>query len=329
MRRREFITLLGGAATTWPLAARAQQRERLRRVAILVPIAADTPGAQAFYTAFLKAFEQLGWTDGRNVQIEVRWAGGDEAEARKYAEELVALTPDVILVTGSTGAELMLKATRTIPIVFAIVPDPVGSGFVERLSRPGGNATGFMMFEYNLCGKWLELLKEIAPSVTHAAVLRDPRFVAGIGQFAVIQAVAPSVGIEVSPIDLREPAQIEHAIATFAQSPNGGIIQTASGIGAVNVNLVIAAAARYKLPAVYVQRPFVAAGGLISYGANYADEMRRAAGYVDRILRGEKSADLPVQAPNKYELVINLKTAKALGLTVPPSLLARADEVIE
>jgi len=329
MRRREFITLLGGAATTWPLAARAQQRERLRRVAILVPIAADTPGAQAFYTAFLKAFEQLGWTDGRNVQIEVRWAGGDEAEARKYAEELVALTPDVILVTGSTGAELMLKATRTIPIVFAIVPDPVGSGFVERLSRPGGNATGFMQFEYNLCGKWLELLKEIAPSVTHAAVLRDPRFVAGIGQFAVIQAVAPSVGIEVSPIDLREPAQIEHAIATFAQSPNGGIIQTASGIGAVNVNLVIAAAARYKLPAVYVQRPFVAAGGLISYGANYADEMRRAAGYVDRILRGEKSADLPVQAPNKYELVINLKTAKALGLTVPPSLLARADEVIE
>src|SRR3974390_2386317 len=287
MRRREFITLIGSTVATWPLAVRAQQRERLRRVAILVAIAADTPGAQAFYTGFLKAFEQLGWTDGRNVQIEVRWAGGDEAEARKYAEELVALTPDVILVTGSTGAELMLKATRTIPIVFAIVPDPVGSGFVERLSRPGGNATGFMQFEYNLCGKWLELLKEIAPSVTHAAVLRDPRFVAGIGQFAVIQAVATSVGIEVSPIDLREPAQIEHAIATFAQSPNGGIIQTASGIGAVNVNLVIAAAARYKLPAVYVQRPFVAAGGLISYGANYADEIRRAAAYVDRSFTGE------------------------------------------
>jgi len=329
MRRREFITLLGGAATTWPLAARAQQRERLRRVAILVPIAADTPGAQAFYTAFLKAFEQLGWTDGRNVQIEVRWAGGDEAEARKYAEELVALAPDVILVTGGTGLEVMLKATRTIPIVFVVVPDPVGSGFVERLSRPGGNATGFMMFGYNLCGKWLELLKEIAPSVTHAAVLRDPRFVAGIGQFAVIQAVAPSVGIEVSPIDLREPAQIEHAIATFAQSPNGGLILAASGIGAANVNLVVAAAARYKLPAVYVQRAFVAAGGLISYGPNFADEMRRAAGYVDRILRGEKPADLPVQAPNKYELVINLKTAKTLGLAVPPSLLARADEVIE
>jgi len=328
MRRREFIKVIAGSAA-WPLAARAQQRERLRRVAILVPIAADTPGAQAMYTAFLKAFEQLGWTDGRNVQIEVRWAGGDEAEARKYAEELVALAPDVILATGSTGLEVMLKATRTIPIVFAVVPDPVGSGFVERLSRPGGNATGFMMFEYNLCGKWLELLKEIAPSVTHAAVLRDPRFVAGIGQFAVIQAVAPSVGIEVSPIDLREPAQIEHAIATFAQSPNGGLILAASGIGAANVNLVVAAAARYKLPAVYVQRAFVAAGGLISYGPNFADEMRRAAGYVDRILRGEKSADLPVQAPNKYELAINLKTAKALGLSVPQSLLARADEVIE
>src|SRR3974390_3367058 len=273
MRRREFITLLGGAATTWPLAARAQQRERLRRVAILVPIAADTPGAQAFYTAFLKGFEQLGWTDGRNVQIEVRWAGGDEAAARKIAEELVALAPDVILTSGSTGAEVMLKATRTIPIVFVVVPDPVGSGFVERLSRPGGNATGFMMFEYNLCGKWLELLKEIAPSVTHAAVLRDPTFAHGIGQFAVLQSVAPSVGIEVSPIDLHEPNQIERAIATFARRPNGGIIQVASPTGAANVNLIVAAAARYKLPAVYVQRPYVAAGGLISYGPNFADEM--------------------------------------------------------
>ena len=329
MRRREFITLLGGGAAAWPFAAHAQQREPLRRVAILVPIAADTPGAQALYTAFLKAFEQLGWTDGRNVQIEVRWAGGDEAEARKYAEELVALAPDVILVTGGTGLEVMLKATRTIPIVFVVVPDPVGSGFVERLSRPGGNATGFMMFEYNLCGKWLELLKEIAPSVTHAAVLRDPTFAHGIGQFAVIQATAPSVGIEVSPIDLREPAQIEPAIATFAQSPNGGLILAASGIGATNVNLVITAAARYRLPAVYPGRPFVAAGGLVSYGPNFADQYRRAAGYVDRILRSEKPADLPVEAPNKYELAINLKTAKALGLSVPQSLLARADEVIE
>ena len=242
---------------------------------------------------------------------------------------MVALAPDVILAGGGTVAELMLKATRTIPIVFVIVPDPVGSGFVERLSRPGGNVTGFMMFEYNLCGKWLELFKELAPSVTHAAVLRDPRFSHGIGQFAVIQAAAPSVGIEVSPIDLREPSQIERAIATFAQSPNGKIIVTASGIGATNINLIITAAARYKLPAIYVTRPFVVAGGLISYGPNFADQYRRAAGYVDRILRGEKPADLPVQAPTKYELVINLKTARALGLEVPPTLLARADEVIE
>jgi putative ABC transport system substrate-binding protein len=251
MRRRQFIALLSGAAATWPFEAHAQQREPLRRVAFLVPLAKDTPGAQAWYTAFLKAFEQLGWIDGQNVQIEVRWAGGDDVKARKDAEELVALAPDVILTTGSVGGEVMVKATRTIPIVFALVPDPVGSGFVKRLSWPGGNATGFMMFEYNLCGKWPELLKEIAPNVTQAAVLRDPTFAAGIGQFAVIQAVAPSVGIEVSPIDLHEPKEIEGAIATFAQSPNGGLIQTASGIGGTNVHLVIAVAARYKLPAVY------------------------------------------------------------------------------
>ena len=328
MSRRQFIALLGGAAATWPLTTRAQ-REPLRRVAILLPIAKDTLGAQERYMAFLEAFEQLGWTDGRNVQITVRWAEGDDVKARKYAEELVALAPDVILAPGSVGGEVMLKATRTIPIVFVVVPDPIGSGFVKRLSRPGGNATGFMMFEYNLCGKWPELLKEIAPNVTQAAVLRDPTFVAGIGQFAVIQAVAPSVGIEVSPIDLHEPKEIEGDIATFAQSPNGGLIQVASGIGGANLNLIIAAAARYKLPAVYTQRPSVAAGGLISYGPNFVDQYRRAAGYVDRILRGEKPADLPVQAPNKYELAINLKTAKALGLSVPQSLLARADEVIE
>jgi putative tryptophan/tyrosine transport system substrate-binding protein len=305
------------------------RRERLRRVAFLWGTARDTPGLREEDTAFLGALEQLGWMDGRNVQIEVRWGGGDYVKTRKYAEELVALGPDVILATGSSVAEVMLKATRTIPIVFAIVLDPVGSGFVERLSRPGGNAIGFMMFEYNLCGKWLELLKEIAPSVTHAAVLRDLTFVAGIGQFAAIQAVAPSVGIEVSPIDLREPNQIERAIATFAQSPNGGIIVTASGIGAANVNSIIAAAAHCKLPAIYIQRPYVAAGGLTSYGPNFADQFRRAASYVDRILKGEKPADLPVQAPSKYELAINLKTAKALGLAVPQSLLARADEVIE
>jgi|SoiMetStandDraft_5_1073268.scaffolds.fasta_scaffold00083_15 putative tryptophan/tyrosine transport system substrate-binding protein len=329
MRRRDFIRILGSAAATWPLAARAQQRERLPRVAVLEPVAKDTPSAQARYTAFLRAFEQSGWTDGRNVQIVARWSGGDSVELRKYAEELVALAPDVIVAGGGTGAEVMLKATRTIPIVFAIVPDPVGAGYVERLSRPGGNATGFVMFEYNLCGKWLELFREIAPNVTHVAVLRDPGFAHGIGQFAVIQAAAPSVGIEVSPIDLREPNQIERAIASFAHSANGGIIVAASGVGATNIKLIIASAARSKLPAVYIQRAFVAAGGLISYGPNFDDQYRRAAGYVDRILRGEKPADLPVQAPSKYELVINLKTAKALGLTMPPSLLARADEVIE
>ena len=329
MRRRDFIKGIAGSTVAWPLAARAQQGERVRLVCILEGISADTPSAKERYAAFLEGLQQLGWTPGRNVRLEARWGGGDEAATRKHAAELVALAPDVILAGGGTGVEVMLKATRTIPIVFVIVPDPVGSGFVERLSRPGGNATGFMMFEYNLCGKWLELLKEIAPSVTHAAVLRDPTFAAGIGQFAVIQAVAPSVGIEVSPIDLREPNQIEHAIATFAQSPNGGLIQVASAIGAANSNLIITAAARYKLPAVYIQRPFVAAGGLISYGPNFADQYRRAAGYVDRILRGEKPADLPVQAPNKYELAVNLKTAKALGLSVPQSLLTRADEVIE
>ena len=329
MRRRDFIRMVGSAAATWPVAAGAQQREPLRRVAVLEPIAKDTPSAHARYSAFLEGFEKLGWTDGRNVQILARWGGGNEVETRKYADELVALAPDVILAGGGSGAELMLKATRTIPIVFVVVPDPVGAGYVERLSRPGSNATGFMMFEYNLCGKWLELLKEIAPNVTHAAVLRDPGFAHGIGQFAVIQAAAPSVGIEVSPIDLREPNQIERAIATFAQSPNGGIIVTASGIAAANVNLIIAAAARHKLPAVYIQRPFVVAGGLISYGPNFVDQYRRAAVYIDRILRGEKPADLPVQAPSKYELAINLQTAKALGLTVPSSLLARTDEIIE
>jgi putative ABC transport system substrate-binding protein len=329
MRRRQFIALFGSVAATWPLAAGAQQREPLRRVAVLVGTARDAPGAQERYTAFLEAFKQLGWTDGRNVQIEIRWSEGNDVKARKYAEEIVALAPDVILATGSVGAESMLKATRTIPVVFVVVPDPMGSGFVQSLSRPGGNATGFMMFEYSLSGKWPELLKEIAPNVTHAAVLRDPTFVAGIGQFAVIQAVAPSAGIEVSPIDLREPNEIERAIATFAQSPNGGIILTASGIAAANVNVIIAAAARYKLPAIYNQQGFVAAGGLISYGPDFTDQYRRGASYVDRILRGEKPADLPVQAPNKYELAINLKTAKALGLSVPQSLLARADDLIE
>jgi putative ABC transport system substrate-binding protein len=329
MRRRDFIRFIGSAGATWPLAAYAQQRQRLPRIAVLEPIAKDTPSGQARYTAFLETLERLGWKDGSNIQIVARWSGGNTAELRKFAEELVALAPDIILAGGGTGAEAMLKATRTIPIVFTIVPDPVGAGIVERLSRPGGNATGFVMFEYNLCGKWLELLREFAPSVKHAAVLRDPGFAHGIGQFAVIQAVAPSVGIEVSPIDLREPNQIERAIESFAQSPNSGLIVAASGIGATNIKLIIATAADHKLPAVYIQRAFVVAGGLISYGPNFDDQYRRAAAYIDRILKGEKPADLPVQAPSKYELIINLKTAKALGLTMPPSLLARADEIIE
>jgi putative ABC transport system substrate-binding protein len=329
MRRRDFITLLGGVAAAWPLAARAQQGERVRLVCILEGISTDTPAAKARHVAFLEGLQQLGWIPGRNVRIETRYAEGDEAAIRKYAAELVALAPDVLLVGGGVPLEAALKVTRTIPIVFVIVPDPVGSGFVETLSQPGANATGFMMFEYNLCGKWLELLKEIAPNVTHAAILRNAGTAPGVGQFAVIQAVAPLVGIEVSSIDLRGPAQIERAIASFAQKSNGGLILTASPTGAANVDLIIGAAARYKLPAVYIQRPLVAAGGLISYGPNFSDQYRRAADYVNRILKGGKPGDLPVQAPNKYELAINLKTAKALGITVPTGLLARADEVIE
>jgi putative ABC transport system substrate-binding protein len=297
---------------------------------MLEAISADTPSAKARNAAFLEGLQQSGWTPGRNVRLEMRWGGGDQTATRRHAMELAALDPDVIVAGGGAAVEAMLKVTDTIPIVFVIVPDPVGSGVVESLSRPGSNATGFMMFEYNLCGKWLELLKEIAPRVTHAAVLRDPGTAAGIGQFAVIQSVAPSVGIEVSPIGLREPAQIERVIETFAQKwSNAGIILTASSTGAANVNLIMAAALRYRLPAVYIQRPFVVAGGLISYGPNFADQYRRAADYVSRVLKGEKPADLPVEAPTKYELAINLKTAKALGLDVSPTLLARADEVIE
>ena len=323
-----MIAALGGAAT-WTLVARAQQGQRVRLVCILEGISVNTPGAKTRYAAFLEGLQQLGWTPGRNVQIEVRYAEGDEAALRKYAAELVALAPDVLVAGGGTPAEVVLKLTRSIPIVFVIAADPVGSGFVETLSQPGANATGFMMFEYNLCGKWLELLKEIAPNVTHAAILRNADTAVGIGQFAVIQAMAPLVGIEVSSIDLRAPDQIERAIAAFAQRSNGGMIQVASVTGAANFNLIIAMAARYKLPAVYIQRPFVVAGGLISYGPNFEDQFRRAADYVDRILKGEKPGDLPVQAPTKYELVINLKTAKALGLTIPITLLARVGQVIE
>src|SRR5262249_34070570 len=296
LKRREVIALLGGAAT-WPLAARAQQGRRVPLICIFEAISADTPGVKTRHATFLEALQQLGWTPGRNVQIEVRYAEGDGAALRKYAAELVALAPDVLVAGGGNAAEAVLKLTRSTPIVFVIAPDPVGSGIVESLSQPGANATGFMMFEYNLCGKWLELLKEIAPSVTHAAILRNADTGIGIGQFAVIQAMAPLVGIEVSSIDLREPDQIERAIAAFAQRSNGGMIQVASATGAANFNLIVATAGRYKLPAVYIQRPFVVAGGLISYGPNFEDQFRRAADYVDRILKGEKPANLPVQAP--------------------------------
>jgi putative ABC transport system substrate-binding protein len=327
MRRRNFIA---GLATTpaWPVAARAQQPERVRRIGVLLPTA-DDQETRLRLTTFQQALQGLGWTDGRNVHIETRVSAGNAADTRKYAAELASLAPDVILVGGSAGLPPVLQATRTVPIVFVVVPDPVGSGFVHSLSRPGGNATGFMMFEYNLCGKWLELLKEIVPGVTRAAVLRDPAITAGIGQFAVIQSVAPSVGVDVSPVNLADAAEIEREVVAFAQSANGGLILTASALTAVHRDLIITLAARHKLPAVYYERNYVAAGGLISYGPNFLDQFRRAAGYVDRILKGERPADLPVQAPTKYELVINLKTAKALGLAVPPSVRARADEVVE
>jgi putative ABC transport system substrate-binding protein len=327
LKRREFITLLGSAAAPWPLAARAQQPERMRRIGTLT--GADDPDARARLGVFRQSLQQLGWTDGRNVRFDHRFTMGDAATARKYAAELVALAPDVIFIAGGAHMGLMLQATRIVPIVFAIVPDPVGSGFVKSLARPGGNATGFMGFEYSLSGKWLELLRQTAPGVTRVAALWDPTIAAGIGQFAVIQSVAPSLAMDVSPIDLRDIAEAEHAIAAFAAEPNGGLIVTVSALAASGRDRIVALAARHKLPAGYGSRTSVAAGGLISYGAVAVDQYRRAAGYVDRILKGEKPADLPVQAPTKYELVINLKTAKALGLDIPATVLARADEVIE
>lgn len=327
LARRKFIAALGGAAAAWPLAARAQQADQLRRIGVLVP-GDDDAAIQSRYAAFLQGLQQLGWIEGRNVHIDIRWSGGNPADVRKYAAELVALAPDVILSIGSATGPL-LEATRTVPIVFVIAPDPVGAGYVESLARPGGNATGFMMFEYGLSGKWLELLKEIAPGVTRAAILRDASIAAGIGQFAIIQSVAPSVGVDVTPVDLRDAAEIDRAVTTFAQSANGGLILTASPSSLVHRNLIIALAAQYKLPAVYIERGYVAAGGLVSYGPNFIDQFRSAAGYVDRILKGAKPDDLPVEAPTKYERVINLKTANALGLAVPQSILARADDVIE
>jgi len=326
MRRREFITLLGGAAASLPLTARAQQSSEMRRIAVLASGNADDQGLKSALAAFQQRLQQLGWTDGQNLRIELRRGEGDEEKIRKYSGELAALAPDVILALGSSTVGQLLQATRVVPIVFVFVPDPVGSGFVNSLSRPGGNATGFMAFEYSLSAKWLELLKQIAPGVQRAAVLWDPGIPAGIGQFAVIQSVAPSLGVEVNPINLRD---VEQGLAAFARSAGGGLIVTASGLAVARRDLIVTLAAQHNLPAVYNYRGFVAAGGLISYGADLVNQFRLAAGYADRILKGEKPADLPVQAPAKYELVINLKTAKALGLDVPPTLLSRADEVIE
>jgi putative ABC transport system substrate-binding protein len=329
MRRREFITLLGGAAAAWPLAARAQQGERMRRIGVLLPAAADDAEFQTWVGAFLQALALLGWTIGRNVRIDTRWATTNVAEIRRHAVELAALAPDVILAHGGPTVGLLLQATRTVPIVFPVIIDPVGAGFVDSLARPGGNATGFLVFEFSMGGKWLELLKQIAPSVTRVAVLRDDANPNGIAQFGVIQAVAPSLRVEVIPVNMRDAGEIERTVAAFARSANGGLIVTGSGPAVVHRDLIVTLAARHKLPAVYYERFFVAAGGLISYGPDFVDQYRRAAGYVDRILKGEKPSDLPVQAPVKYETVLNLKTAKALGLDVPNTLIGRADELIE
>ena len=329
MKRREFITLVGGAAISWPVAAHAQQGEQMRRIGVLTNLAADDAEGQVRNTAFAQALAQLGWAVGQNLQIEHRWAAGDADRIRRYAAELVALTPDVILTTGAAGVAPLLQATRTVPVVFVLVPDPVGAGFVDSLARPGGNATGFVQFDYGISGKWLELLKEIAPGVTRMAVLRDPATTAGQGQIGAIQALASSFGVEVTPINVRDGGEIERAITAFVQTSRDGLIVTGSALTVFHRDLIVTLAARYKLPAVYPFRYMATGGGLISYGPNIVDQFRPAAGYVDRILKGTKPADLPVQAPTKYGLVINLKTAKALDLEVSPTLLARADEVIE
>jgi putative ABC transport system substrate-binding protein len=328
IRRRNFITLLGGAAA-WPVAARAQQRERMRRIGVLMNRASDNAEGQTRFAAFLQGLQEAGWAVGRNARIDIRWGANDIDLASKYAAELVALAPDVILASASVSVAALQRASRNVPIVFASVADPAGAGFVDSLARPGGNITGFMNFEYSLSGKWLELLKEIAPGVKRAAVLRNAANPAGIGEFSAIAAVAPSLGIEVSPLNLRDAGEIERALAAFARSGNGGLIVTTSVSGSIHRDLVITLAARHKLPAVYGDGFNVTIGGLLSYAPDLVGLYRLAAGYVDRILRGQKPADLPVQAPTKYELVINLKAAKALGLDVPATLLARADDVIE
>jgi putative ABC transport system substrate-binding protein len=328
MRRREFISLLGGAAA-WPLAARAQQSERMRRIGVLEPLAVDDPEALARVTAFAQGLQQLGWTANRNVRIDYRWGAGDADRIREQAAELATLAPDAILTVGASTTAPMLRATRTVPVVFVAVVDPVGAGYVDSLARPGGNATGFTNFEFSMGAKWLELLKEIAPSVTRVAVIRDPDLSIGAGQFSAVQTAAPSLGIEARPVNVRDPGEIERVIAAFARSGNGGLIVTGSGLAGIHRHVLVSLAALHNLPAVYFERYFVTAGGLSSYGTSVVEQHRTAAGYVDRVLKGEKPADLPVQAPNKYELVVNLKTAKSLGLEMPTTVLARADEVIE
>jgi len=329
MRRRDFIKVLGSGAVAWPLAARAQQAEPMRRIGVLMSLAAGDKEGQARLAAFLQRLQELGWIDGRNMRVDTRWGAGDGERARKYVAELVALTPDVILASGGSLVEPLLQATRTVPIVFTQTPDPVGAGFVESLARPGGNATGFSNVDYGMGGKWLELLKQIAPSVTRVAVVRDPSTPQGIGQFSAVHSLAPSLRLDVIPINAREPGEIERIIPAIAQTPNSGLVVTGSNFAIVHRELIIKLANQYKLPAIYPLRLFADAGGLICYAAEAIEPHIRAAGYVDRILKGEKTADLPVQTPTKYELVINLKTAKALGLSVPPSLLAQANEVIE
>jgi putative ABC transport system substrate-binding protein len=328
VKRREFISLLGGAAA-WPLAARAQQGERVRRVGVLMPHVQNSSVGPPRIAALSQELQRLGWSVGSNLALDVRWAGPFAPGIRKQAAELVAAAPDVILANGSVAVGPLLEATRTVPIVFVIVPDPVGGGFVDNLARPGGNATGFLQFEYGLSGKWLELLKQIAPGVTRAAIMRDPTSPTGTGQFGAIQSVAPALGVDISPLGMSNAPEIERAVGAFARAPNGGLIVTGSALAQLHGDLIITLAARHKLPAVYFERAFVAAGGLVSYGPDLVDQFRRAAAYVDRILKGEKPADLPVQAPTNYETTLNLKTAKALGLDIPPTVLARADEVIE
>jgi putative tryptophan/tyrosine transport system substrate-binding protein len=326
--RRDFITLMSSAAA-WPLAARAEQPNRMRRIGVLTPFTADDAEGHARLTAFAQGLQQLGWTVGQNIRIDYRWGDGKPGTMRKSADELVSLAPDVLLANSSAAISPLLQATRIVPIVFAAVADPVGAGYIETLARPGGNATGFTAFEYSIAGKWLELLKDIAPHITRVGVLRDSAIAAGPGFLGALQAPASLLGMELRPIDLRDSGEIERSVTAFAQSPNGGLIVTGSPAATARRDLIVELAERYRLPAVYSVRPYVAAGGLICYGTDFLDQFRRAAGYVDRILKGEKPADLPVQTPTKFELVINLKTAKAMNLDVPPNLLSRADEVIE